>query len=189
MKPCIFTARGSTVCFTAPHARSYESPTKGSKLADLYTGEIAAQAADLSNSSVLRLNAPYGSGRTWRYKYFKKALHQTVPKSSLLLDIHGAGGHHPFEICFGTGYMNPANHPMLNAAIQLARVYGFKYAVNHPFAGKSGLTAYWQKRNGDGTALQIELHRALRDMDADGATMQMRTVPFLAELALMLENR
>ena len=187
MKPCVFTARGSTVCFTAPHACSYKSPTKGPKRADLFTGEIAKLAAEISDTSVLCLDSPYGSDRTWRYKYFKQALHQTVPSSSLLLDIHGAGSHHPFDICFGTGFINPYSHHMLDVAIQLAKVYGFRYEVNKPFAGRNGLAGYWQQRNGAGTALQIELHRALRDLDAGGTSMHMRTVPFLAEFALMLE--
>jgi len=189
MKPCVFTARGSVVCFTAPHACSYDSPTKGEKRADLFTGEIADHAAELSRSSILRLDSPYGSDRTWRYKYFKMALHQTIPSQSLLLDIHGAAKHHPFDICFGTAQCLPDQHILLAYAIQLATSYGFSFTVNQPFAGKNGLTNYWQDLNGDGTALQIELNRSLRDLDTGGYVMKTRTVPFLAALARAIEKR
>ncbi|MDQ0257229.1 hypothetical protein J2S74_004687 [Evansella vedderi] len=172
----------SRILVTASHATSHMRNGER-KPADIYTGATSLLLNEYTGVHVLHNTKESRDGNFYDDVDFKRELSRTIAAHNiqLVIDIHGAGAHHPFQVDIGTGngrFASGTQVQRMKDAFHLhdiTRVYD-----NHTFTAFGNLTVanYTHSQHGV-SAMQVELHSSLRDPRND-MELYLRTVESLA---------
>jgi len=172
--PFLYLPGTLPVLVSAPHAVRHIR-RKAIKQSDIFTGAIACLLQQITGCHVLAVTRLYGGDPNWDQPcLYKERLAGIVAEKGIrmVIDLHGAGGDHPFDLELGT--MHGASLcgregflPLIEAACREAGLC--RIAVDQVFtaAGQATVTAFTAGKLGI-PAVQVELNRRYRAPQQNG---------------------
>lgn len=153
----------SLVTFTAPHNKAVFRDG-AYKQRDINVGVLALEAAKIAGANVLLPLTPGDEDGNWHDdSRFRTALHALVPARSVVIDVHGMGDAHGFDVVIGTcGGQTPAW--LVSLAEKVFTGEGFVFDVRGTGDLSAGPnTVTWAMLTAGHAAVQIEVARRWRD--------------------------
>lgn len=179
-----FINRESGVIFTAPHSTK-TFVAKKEKMADMFTGALAVLCGETSQCSVITRQKFVEQ----KEKIIDFAESVCDVEKHLFLDIHGMSEKSGFDLCIGLGGLDEKDCPQMFFIKELAKKYGLKYVVNHPdYMGVPGFAGRYLRKYNKFGVLQLEWCKEFRDFYNHSDLVQTKTVPFMCELAWLLQK-
>ena len=179
-----YEERFSQICLTAPHATKTIRNNEIKK-SDLYTGAICKLLGEIHNVSYIIRN---------KFTPQKSSLTEFIIQNNLterfFIDIHGMKADVDFELAVGIGNLSSNDYDLtLNIIDKICKKYSISYIVNHPnYTGRFGLTGKLQAHTKKANVIQLEWRKDMRDFMNNWQIVKTKTIPFLSELVMEIND-
>ncbi|TMW72343.1 N-formylglutamate amidohydrolase [Alteribacter natronophilus] len=164
--PADFREGSNSVLITAPHTVTHIRDGEV-KLSEPYTGALALLMNEYSGAHTLYALKETRDPNQYNDTYFKEEMSRVIRKYniSLVIDLHGAASHRPFDVDIGTSHGTLAGAGDVSRLKDSLAKYDYHRTYeNHTFtASDASHVANYAVNERGVTAMQVELNRSMRD--------------------------